>query len=210
MYVSRADRYYDGSRALSSVKPRWFFNILAYIEQVLTKDEWNPIKVKANNMNSWAILKHYCTTDDLSCVPDLLHLLTRWINDRLPLSSGMNACGTFGLRFLSSNNLEIRTEQWNWKVSAQPWLNNVLKISNDLPQFVSTRRGGGFSLYDVFVYFRIRRFRAADVKITLHSYQKRRSFFLVIMEKKAFSTWGTTISLINKWVYRNKLGESQL
>ena len=29
-----------------------FFNILAYIEQLLTKDEWNPIKVKANNMNS--------------------------------------------------------------------------------------------------------------------------------------------------------------
>ena len=64
------------------------------------------------------------------------------------------------------------------------------------------RRGGGFSLYDVFVYFRIRRFGAADVKITLHSYQKRRSFFLVIMEKKAFSTWGTTILLLNKWVYR--------
>lgn len=105
-YVSRADRYYDGSRALSSVKPRWFFNILAYIEQLLTKDEWNPIKVKANNMNSWAILKRYCTIDDLSCVPDLLHLLARWINDRLPLSSGMNACGTFGLRFLSSNSLE--------------------------------------------------------------------------------------------------------
>ena len=122
MYVSRADRYYDSSRALSSVKPRWFFNILAYIEQVLTKDEWNPIKVKANNMNSWAILKHYCTIDDLSCVPDLLHLLTRWTKDRLPFSSSMNACGTFGLRFLSSNNLEIRIEQWNWKVSAQPWL----------------------------------------------------------------------------------------